>query len=49
MRTEDLNLVVINDSPYFPGAVMQPEVKAEVMKRFPHSTRFGIFQVFWKQ
>jgi hypothetical protein len=29
--------------------VMQPEVKAEVMKRFPHSTRFGIFQVFWKQ
>jgi hypothetical protein len=49
VRTEDLNLVVINDSPYFPGAVMQPEVKAEVMKRFPHSTRFGIFQVFWKQ
>jgi hypothetical protein len=49
VRSDNLNLVVINDSPYFPGAVMQPEVKAEVMKRFPHSTRFGIFQVFWKK
>jgi hypothetical protein len=49
VRTDNLNLVVLNDSPYFPGAVMQPEVKAEVMKRFPHSTRFGIFEIFWKQ
>jgi hypothetical protein len=49
IQLENLNLVVINDSPYFPGAVMQPEIKAEVMKRFPHNTRFGIFQVFWKQ
>jgi hypothetical protein len=49
IQLENLNLVVINDSPYFPGAVMQPEVKAEVMKRFPHKTRFGIFQVFWKR
>jgi hypothetical protein len=49
IQLENLNLVVINDSPYFPGAVMPPEVKAEVMKRFPHNTRFGIFQVFWKQ
>jgi len=24
-------------------------VKAEVMRRFPHSARFGIFQVFWKR
>ncbi|MBZ5654296.1 MAG: glycosyltransferase family 39 protein [Acidobacteriia bacterium] len=49
IRSDDLNLVVINDSPYFPGAVMRPEVKAEVARRFPHTTRFGIFQVFWKQ
>jgi hypothetical protein len=49
IQLENLNLVVINDSPYFPGAVMPPEVKAEVMRRFPHNTRFGIFQVFWKQ
>jgi hypothetical protein len=42
-------VVVINDAPYFPGAGMKPEVMAEVMKRFPHTTRFGIFQVFWKQ
>jgi hypothetical protein len=49
IQSDDLNLVVINDAPYFPGAAMQPEVKAEVMKRFPHNTRFGIFQVFWKK
>jgi len=49
IESDNLNLVVINDAPFFPGAVMHPEVRAEVMKRFPHSTRFGIFQVFWKQ
>jgi hypothetical protein len=49
IQSADLNLVVINDAPFFPGAVMHPEVKAEVMKKFPHNTRFGIFQVFWKQ
>jgi hypothetical protein len=49
IQSENLNLVVINDAPYFPGAAMRPDVKAEVMRRFPHSARFGIFQVFWKQ
>ncbi len=49
VRSDDLNLVVINDSPYFPSSVMNPGVRAEVMKRFPHSTRVGIFEVFWKR
>jgi hypothetical protein len=49
IQSPDLNLVVINDAPFFPGAAMNPEVKAEVIKRFPHSARYGIFQVFWKQ
>jgi hypothetical protein len=49
IRSENLNLVVINEAPFFPGAIMHPEVKAEVMKRFPHTVRFGIFQIFWKQ
>jgi len=49
IQSEGLNLVVINDAPFFPGAAMRPEVKAEVMKKFPHNTRFGIFQVFWKE
>jgi hypothetical protein len=49
IQNEDLNLVVINDAPYFPGAAIRPDVKAEVIKRFPNSTRFGIFNVFWKQ
>jgi len=49
VRSEELKLVVINDAPFFPGAAIQPEVKAEVMRRFPHSTRFGIFDVFWRQ
>jgi len=49
VQSDDLNLVVLNDAPYFPGAVMMPEVRAEVARRFPHTTRFGIFQVFWKR
>jgi Dolichyl-phosphate-mannose-protein mannosyltransferase len=49
IQSDDLNLVVLNDSPYFPGARMMPEVRAEVTRRFPHTTRFGIFQVFWKR
>jgi hypothetical protein len=49
IQSDNLNLVVINEAPFFPGAVMRPEVRAEVMKRFPHSKRFGIFHVFWKE
>ena len=49
IQSDDLNLVVLNDAPYFPGAVMMPEVRAEVARRFPHTMRFGIFQVSWKQ
>lgn len=49
IQSDDLNLVVINDAPFFPGAAMRPDVKAEVIKRFPHATRFGVFNVFWKR
>jgi len=49
VQSEKLHLVVINDSPYFPSSVMSAEVRAEVMKRFPNSTRFGIFLVYWRQ
>jgi hypothetical protein len=49
IQSEDLNLVVINEAPFFPGARTKPEVEAEVAMRFPHSRRFGIFQVYWKQ
>jgi hypothetical protein len=49
IRSDNLNLVVINDRPFFPTAMIPAEVTAEVSKRFPHVTRFGIFRVFWKQ
>ena len=49
LRSDDLNLVVINDAPFFRGAVMMPEVRAEVNRRFPNTRRFGIFEVFWKR
>jgi len=48
LRSTGVKVVVIFDSPYFPSAQTSPEVLAEVMKRFPHSTRFGIFLVFWQ-
>ncbi len=49
IEADDLNLVVINDAPYFPSSAMRPDVKAEVARRFPYTRRFGIFQIFWKR
>ena len=49
VQSDDLNLVVINEAPYFTRTWLIPEVRAEVTRRFPHTARFGIFQVFWKR
>ncbi len=49
LQSDDLNLVVINEAPFFPSAKMGTEVRAEVERKFPHSSQFGIFHVFWKQ
>jgi hypothetical protein len=49
LQSTDIKVVVIFESPYFPSAQTSPEVRAEVMKRFPHTTRFEIFQVFWRE
>jgi hypothetical protein len=49
LQSNDIEVVVIFESPYFPSAQTSPEVRAEVMKRFPHTTRFEIFQVFWRE
>ena len=49
LQSTDVKVVAIFDSPYFPSAQTSPEVRAEVMKRFPHSTRFEVFQVFWRE
>jgi hypothetical protein len=48
LRTTDVKVVVINEAPFFPVSQMSPEVRAEVMKSFPHSSLIGIFRVFWK-
>jgi hypothetical protein len=49
LQSDDLKLVVINEAPFFPSAKMGPEVRAEVARKFPNSSQFGIFHVFWKQ
>jgi len=49
LRTSDVNVVVINEAPFFPGAEMNPEIRAEVARRFPQSELVGIFRVFWRQ
>ena len=49
VRSTNLNLVVINNAPFFPQAVMRDDVRAEVQQRFPNHRQFGIFEVFWKQ
>jgi Dolichyl-phosphate-mannose-protein mannosyltransferase len=48
LQSDDLKLVVINESPFFPSSRMKPEVRDEVMRKFPNSRRVGIFQVFWR-
>ena len=48
LQSDDLKVVVINEAPFFPLAKMDPELRAEVMRRFPNSTQSGIFHVFWR-
>jgi hypothetical protein len=48
LQSEDLKLVVINEAPFFPSAKMSPQVRAEVMRKFPESQLVGIFRVFWR-
>jgi hypothetical protein len=48
LQSDDLKLVVINESPFFPGARMSAEVRAEVVRKFPESQLVGIFHVFWR-
>lgn len=49
LQSDDLKVVVINEAPFFPTAQMSPEVRAEVMRKFPESKLVGIFRVFWRQ
>jgi hypothetical protein len=49
LQSTDVKVIVIFESPYFPSAQTNPEVRAEVIKRFPYTTRFGIFHVFWRE
>ena len=48
LKTTDVKVVVINEAPFFPLARMNPEVRAEVVRRFPESRLVGIFRVFWR-
>jgi len=49
LQSADLKLVVINEAPFFRGAQMDPEVRAEVMRKFPDSSQIGFFHVFWRE
>ncbi len=49
LQSDDLKVVVINEAPLFPAARMNPEVRAEVMQKFPHSIQTGFFHVFWRE
>jgi len=49
LQSGDLKLVVINEGPLFPTARMNPEIRAEVMRKFPHSLQTGIFHIFWRE
>jgi hypothetical protein len=46
IQADDLNLMIINDAPCFPGAAMRPDVKAELIKRFPHPSASASLMCF---
>jgi dolichyl-phosphate-mannose-protein mannosyltransferase len=48
LQSENLKLVVINESPFFPDARMSATVRAEVARKFPEHQMAGIFHVFWR-
>jgi hypothetical protein len=48
LQSNELKLVVINESPFFPTARIGPEVRAELARKFPDSQMAGIFHVFWR-
>jgi len=48
LESTDVKEVVINESPFFPGGRMNPEVRAAIVGKFPEHTQAGIFQVFWR-
>jgi Dolichyl-phosphate-mannose-protein mannosyltransferase len=49
LQSTDVKVVVINEAPFFPSGQMNPEVRAEIARRFPQSQMFGIFHVYWRQ
>ena len=49
LQTTDVKVVVIFESPYFVTGQVNPDLRAELMKRFPHSRRFEPFNVFWRE
>jgi len=49
LQSTDVKVVVIFESPYFPSAETSPEVRAEVIRRFPQSRMFGTFHVYWRE
>lgn len=49
LQSTDVKVVVIFESPYFPSLQTSPEVRAEVIRRFPQSRMAGIFHVFWRE
>jgi hypothetical protein len=53
LQSSDVKVVLINEEPFFPGAEMSSEVRAEVMREFPESKlvgipRMGLYRVFWR-
>ena len=48
LESTEVKEVVINESPFFPGGRMDPEVRAAITRKFPESRLAGIFHVFWR-
>jgi hypothetical protein len=49
LESDDLKLVVITESSYFPGTQTGSKVLAEIVRKFPNHKEAGFFQIYWRQ
>ena len=49
LQSTDVKVVVLFESPYFPSEQTSPEVRTEVIRRFPQNRMAGVLHVYWRE
>ena len=49
LQSTNVKVVVLFESPYFPSEQTSPEVRTEVIRRFPQNRMAGVLHVYWRE